>query len=106
MMRIIVGIVVLILSIVSFVISIRSFMQKGFLLNNAFIYATKEEREKMDKKPYYRQTAIVFMLIGIIFLINGLQLLLKKSQLMYAVLFVTILTVVYAIVSTVKIERK
>lgn len=106
MMRIIVGIVVLILSIVSFVISIRSFMQKGFLLNNAFIYATKEEREKMDKKPYYRQTAIVFMLIGIIFLLNGLQLLLKKSQLMYAVLFVTILTVVYAIVSTVKIERK
>lgn len=106
MARIIVGIVVLILSIVPFAISIRSFMQKGFLLNNAFIYAAKEEREKMDKKPYYRQTAIVFMLIGIIFLINGLQLLLKNSRLMYLVLLVTIFAVIYAIVSTVKIQRK
>ena len=33
-------------------LGIRSFTERGFLLNNAYIYATKEERETMDKKPY------------------------------------------------------
>ena len=37
-------------------ISIIQFRQKGFLLNNAYIYASKEQRKKMDKKPYYRQS--------------------------------------------------
>ncbi len=32
-------------------LGIRSFMERGFLLNNAYIYATKEERKTMDKKP-------------------------------------------------------
>lgn len=104
--RIVFGIILLVLSVVLFGISIRSFMQKGFLLNNSYIYASKEEREKLDKKPYYRQTAIVFMLIGIIFLLNGLQLLLKMSRMLYPIIFVVILTVAYAVVSTIKIEKK
>ena len=28
-------------------LGIRSFMERGFLLNNAYIYATKEERKTM-----------------------------------------------------------
>ena len=44
-------------------LGIRSFMERGFLLNNAYIYATKEERKTMDKKPYYRQSAVAFCLL-------------------------------------------
>ena len=52
-------------------ISIFSFMERGILLNNTYLYASKEEREKMDKKPYYRQTAIVFLLLFFVFVILG-----------------------------------
>ena len=31
-------------------LGIRSFMERGFLLNNAYIYATKEERKTMGKQ--------------------------------------------------------
>ena len=51
---------VFIIAAILAVVSIRSFQNKGFLFNNAYIYASKEERGKMDKKPYYRQSAIVF----------------------------------------------
>ena len=36
------------------VLSIRHFMERGFLLNNAYIYATKEQRKTMDKKPIHK----------------------------------------------------
>ena len=48
------------ISFFAFVMSVRSFAEKGFLFNNAYIYATKQEREKINKKPHYRQSAIVF----------------------------------------------
>ena len=35
-------------------ISARQFAEKGFLFNNAYLFATKDERAKMEKKPYYR----------------------------------------------------
>ena len=35
------------------IISVRSFKNKGFLLNNAYIYASKKERETMDKNAEF-----------------------------------------------------
>ena len=62
-------------SIFLFFMSVRSFMEKGFLFNNAYIYASKQEREKMNKKPHYRQSAIVFLLIGLV--VGGIALLIS-----------------------------
>ena len=56
----IVAIALVMVSLFLFILSIRSFLAKGFLFNNAYIYASKKERETMNKKPYYRQTAIVW----------------------------------------------
>ena len=75
MLEIIVSIVLFTLSALAFFISIRSFKEKGFLFNNAYIYASKKQRETMNKKPYYRQSAIAFLIVGIIFLINAIYLL-------------------------------
>ena len=58
---------VFIIAAILAVVSIRSFQNKGFLFNNAYIYASKEERGKMDKKPYYRQSAIVFCILSAVF---------------------------------------
>jgi NhaP-type Na+/H+ or K+/H+ antiporter len=89
----------------SFFISILSFKEKGILLNNAYLYASKREREKMNKKPYYIQSAIVFVFIGLIFLLNGLQMLFKFDWLFYIVLVMMAITVVYAIASSIVIEK-
>ena len=82
-------------------LAVLSFLGKGFLLNNAYIYASREEREHMDKKPYYRQSGIVFSLIGVVFALNGLQMLLKAEWIFYLVIAILVLTVVCAIFSSI-----
>ena len=106
MKEIIIAVFLFLISIGAFVMSIRSFMEKGFLLNNAYIYASKEEREKMDKKPHYRQSAIVFLLLGVSFLLLGIMTLTDALWLLYVVLGIAALTIIYAFVSGVRMENK
>ena len=94
------------ISLAAFVLSIRAFLEKGFLLNNAYIYASRKERETMDKKPRYRQTAIVFLLVGVIFLLNGLSTLLKAYWISYLSTAVIVGTIIYAVTSAHAIEKK
>ena len=64
MKEIIASIVLFVVAAVLFFLGIRSFFEKGLLLNNAYLYVSKGKRERMNKKPYYRQTAVVFCGIG------------------------------------------
>ena len=80
-------------------------MEKGFLFNNAYIYASKQEREKMNKKPHYRQSAIVFLLLGLLFLLIALALLLEANWILYVGVAVVIITLIYAIASSITIEK-
>lgn len=105
MSEIIIAYILFVISTIAFFISILSFKEKGILLNNAYLYASKREREKMNKKPYYIQSAIVFIFIGLIFLLNGLQMLFKYDWLFYIVLVMMAITVVYAIASSIVIEK-
>lgn len=105
MSEIIIACILFVISTIAFFISILSFKEKGILLNNAYLYASKREREKMNKNPYYIQSAIVFIFIGLIFLLNGLQMLFKYDWLFYIVLVMMAITVVYAIASSIVIEK-
>ena len=105
MKEIIVASILLAISIFAIIMSIRSFMEKGFLFNNAYIYASKQEREKMNKKPHYRQSAIVFLLLSLIFLLNAIAVLLEVNWIFYIVVAVVIVTLIYAIVSSITIEK-
>ena len=80
-------------------------MQKGLIFNNTYIYASKKEREDMDKKPHYHQSGVVFLLIGFIFLLNGFDLLFKTDWILYVVITIVVLTLIYAIISSVVIEK-
>ena len=103
----IIGAIVLgIVAIVCYVFSYLQFNEKGFLFNNAYIYASKEERKVMDKKPHYKQSGIVFLMIGIIFLINAVETILETGWLLYLVIVIAIIAIVYAIISSVAIERR
>ena len=104
MTQIIPAVILFAIAAAAFVLSIRSFREKGFLLNNAYLYASRQERETMDKKPHYRQSAIVFLLLGCIFLLNGLQVLLNAPWIFYAVMVLVIVTLGYAIVSGIRLK--
>ncbi len=102
----IVGIICFMIAIIAFVIAILQFAEKGFLFHNAYLWASKKERERMDKSPYYKQSGVVFSLIGIIFLLNGVEALFQRSWLFPIVIAVEIGTVIYAIVSSVIMKKK
>lgn len=95
-----------VVAIACFVVSYFQFHEKGFLFNNAYIYASKQERENLDKKPHYRQSGIVFILIGLIFAINAIDIILNTGWLFYVAIAIAIMTIVYAIVSSIVIEKK
>ena len=92
--------------ITCFVYSYLQFHEKGFLFNNAYIYASKKEREAMNKKSHYKQSGMVFLFIGILFLINAIDIILKTDWLFYLVIADVIIAMVYAIVSSIAIEKR
>ena len=105
MENIIGAMILLVVAILCFVFSYLQFHEKGFLFNNAYIYASEKERENMDKKPHYRQSGIVFSMIGIIFLLNAVEMMMETGWLFYLILAIVIIAVVYAIVSSIMIEK-
>ena len=103
---IVIAIIFGIIAVSCYVIAAFQFCGKGFLLNNSYIYASPEEREKMDKKPYYRQSGVVFCFIGAVFAINAVEVILQTGWLSWVVFGVVAAAVIYAIVSSVLIGRK
>ena len=71
------------------------------MLNNAYIYATKEERKTMNKKKYYRQSAVVFCLLSVAFVMIGLSVLLRNSSIGLLVKPLAVAAIIYAVVSSV-----
>ena len=102
---VIVAIVLLLVALLMFIVGVRSFLEKGYLFNNAYIYASKKERESMNKKPYYRQSGMVFIFIGVVFLLLGIAILFDMGWLSYVSGAVILLLLIYAIVSAVAIEK-
>lgn len=105
------GIIVsLLISIGAFILSYFQFKEKGFLLNNAYIWASREERKKMNhnkesKRPHYRQSGFVFMFLGISFLLFAAYMVVSWTWLLAIFWVSVILTVIYAVVSSVRMEQ-
>ncbi|MBQ4465996.1 MAG: DUF3784 domain-containing protein [Oscillospiraceae bacterium] len=88
------------------IISVRSFKNQGFLFNNAYIYASKKERETMDKKPHYRQSAIVFLILCFAFIVIGVSVVLRNSRIILLEIPLILGAIIYAVVSSVQISKK
>ena len=84
------------------ILSVRHFLERGFLLNNYYLFASKEERKTMDKKPHYRQSAIVFGLLCTVFLILGLSTVLRSSKLLLLEIPAAAAAIIYAFVSSLR----
>ena len=93
-------------AIICFIIGVLQLLEKGVLINNAYIHASKTERERMDKRPHYRQSGVVFMLIGGIFSVNTVACIVHRQWLFFLVGGLAFSAIVYAIISSVIIEKK
>ncbi len=102
MALIICAIVCGILALVCLVISIMQFQEKGFLFNNAYIWASKEERKSMYKKPHYRQSAITFSIMSAAFFVTAIECILLIEWLWLIVGLLFAIVFVYAIISSIK----
>ena len=100
--KIVVLVVLMLISVGAFILSWLQFKERGFLFNNAYLYASKEEREMMNKKPYYRQSAIISLLLGLIFLLNAIGLFVTWFS--YISIIAAIASVIFAVVSSKKIK--
>ena len=87
-------------------LGIRQFLGRGKPLNNAYLFATETERATMDQKPYYRQSAVVFCLLSLLFVIVGLSIVLRRYWIGLLEIPLAAAVVVYAIVSTVRIGKQ
>ena len=105
-MYLVLAIVLFIFSIILLVWGVLSLFNKGFLFNNAYIYANKKEREQMNKKPYYIQTGIVFILLSIASCLEGFNALLRYDVFFVLFIIIIVVTLVFAIVSTIYIDKK
>ena len=103
---IIAAVILISIAIGCYLISCLQFLEKGFLFNNAYLYASGKERESMNKTPYYRQSGFVFLLIGTIFALNGASVVLEADWLTFAAIAMTAATILYAILSSIAIERQ
>ena len=102
----IVAVIVFAVAGVMLLLSVRSFQERGFLLNNAWLYASERQRETMNRKPNYRQSAIVFCILSLVFIVCGLSVVLQNSRIVLLEIPLIAGVVIYAIVSTVQIQKR
>jgi len=103
---IIIAAILLGIAVINLILSIRSFHEKGFLFNNAYLYASKQERKSMDKKLHYRQSAVTFLLIGLFCALNGFGVIFNVGWLHYISIIVILIATIYAIISSILIETR
>lgn len=95
----------------AFAVSVSQFRERGFLCSNAWFWASREERRRMDENPEskracYRQSGFAFLCIGICLLFLAAW---AASGWIWALAgagTAVLAAVVYAVVSSVRMERE
>ncbi len=95
------AIISIVFALIFGVLSILQFAEKGPVLNNSYLYASKEDRAKINKKPLYRQSAICFALISANFVCSAVAIVIRQKWPTYIAFAILGITLVYAIVSSV-----
>lgn len=104
--RLVTSIILFVVAGVLLLMAVLHFLEKGFLFHNAYIYASPEERKTMNKKPYYRQTAVVLSMDSAIFLILGLAVTTQKYWLEGLMIPLQFGVIIYAVISSRRIDGR
>lgn len=109
--QVIVGIFLLGLAAGMLVLGCLQLLEKGYLLNNAYLWASKEERRRMDeeperKRPHYRQSGFTFLFLSLGFLALAIYSLTGQVWPYIAFWGFMLLAALYAVISSIQIERR
>ena len=86
-----------------FIIGGMQLMCRGPLLNNLY---PSEQEDKPDPKPYYRQSGVVFLGVGVIMIVNAAAIFLHNSRLcLLNAVFIPVI-VIYVIATAAMREGK
>ena len=103
---IVLSVILLLLSGFMFFIAYRQFKEKGIPLNNAYLFATKEVRDKTNFRPFYRQSAIASLGLGFMFLLSSIHVITNWDWLFITTLALGFIIMIYAIISTIMIAKR
>lgn len=89
-------------SLILFILSFMQFREKGPILNNSMLVSEKRERSKDNLKRWYRQSAIVFLILAFVFLFMGLWVLTDLAVFAWLMGAAILAVLVYAFTSSLR----
>ena len=89
-------------SLVLFILSFMQFRERGPILNNSMLVSEKRERSKDNLKRWYRQSAIVFLILAFVFLFMGLWVLTALAIFAWLMGAAILAVLVYAFTSSLR----
>ena len=104
--QIIAGSVFFGLAALTVLLAVRHFKCRGYCFNNAYIWASAGERKKEDFTPYYRQSGVVFLMIALLSVMEGLYIILMFRPIIFGQAVTVEAMVFYAVFSTVRIGKQ
>ncbi len=78
---------------------------KGPILSNTYIWLSKQERDKVDKKPQYKLVTIIFGCLALVFALMALHIFTLWKWPYVIMWFFIAFVIIYAIVDAVKSEK-
>ncbi len=103
---IIVSIITGVISAALLIYAYFAFIEKGPILSNTVLFASAEERNKLDRSAEYRMVSVVFGLLGMVFLLLTVRILTGWEWLNYFMGFFIAFLMIYAVRESVRSERK
>lgn len=89
-------------SLILFILSFMQFRERGPILNNSMLVSEKRERSKVNLKRWYRQSAIVFLILAFVFLFMGLWVLTDLAIFAWLMGAAILAVLVYAFTSSLR----
>ena len=93
-------------TIISLIFSLMGFMGKDVILDDTYIKASKEEREKMDKNAYRLQGSVFFLFIFVATACNLLRYLTAIPLFSYIGIVAMLIAVIHFIISHYAIKKR
>lgn len=103
--QIVLSIILGIFSILLLTYSFFASKEKGPILSNTYLWATSDERKKMNKSAEYHLVTVIFGILGMIFLLLTIRTLSSWSWINYIIGILIAVVIIYAIVNTIKSEK-
>ena len=98
-------VVLILLVVICAVLSLLGFLEIGIIIDDHYVFSPKEARRGMNKKPYYLQSGVVFLCLGLMFLMCLFRALTGIRGFQYAAYGIAFAAMVYAVVSHYSIKK-